>query len=458
MTKTDDESILKKNEWRKKVGACVRSYKYRFKGGFNMKKKTLLLVIITALILILCSCSMKDGDFEPGDISGGIYKMSGSESDGGDGDDRQEEFEIPAGQLTAGEWNDLDNMEFWKKLTTETENLEDGSLKRALETYKNLDQGTLSLVKVAVSSQGEPVFNANVKLFNGEEVIDTAFTDVQGKAYVFAGDKEGTRIEVSYGEKKEEVELNKDAQPFTAINVELNNVRSSAKICQLMFVVDTTGSMGDEIDYLKSEIKDVAAKISAASEEKVTLQIALLFYRDKGDEYVTRYFPFTENIDEVTKNISAQEAQGGGDFEEAVDVAFTEAVDKQWLENASKLIIHVADAPHHYKDVQDSFDNAYNDRYFTAIEKMREKGIRLVSVASSGVDKVTELLMRQHGMLTGGTYVFLTNHSGIGEEKIIPTVGDYVVEYLNDCLVRVAVRYLLGVEIEPVPYNQKQGQ
>lgn len=425
-----------------------------------MKAKTLLIILLAVLLIpVLCSCgNNRDYGLEPGREKGGRVPDGSSSWDKTGNSGNQGQIEIPAGQLTAGEWNDLANMDFWHKLMTQTANLTDEYLKRSILTYQNLDQNTSTVLRVAVSNGDNAVFNAKVELYSGANLIDTAFTDPNGRAYVFAGGAKSKRLVVTYGQIKAEYSVPHDLELFSEIKIELSGAVSAAKICQLMFVVDTTGSMHDEIDYLKAEIKDVAMRILDASPERVELQIALLFYRDHGDSYVTKYFPFSEDMDEVMKNISDQAAAGGGDFEEAVDIAFSEAVEKQWMKEASKLIIHVADAPHHYKDEQGGFKTKDNERYFEAVAKMRAKGIRVVSVASSGVDKVTEFLMRQHCMLTGGTYVFLTNHSGIGNEKIIPTVGDYVVEYLNNCLVRVASRYLLGIELPVVPYYpHKQG-
>jgi len=71
-----------------------------------------------------------------------------------------------------------------------------------------------------------------------------------------------------------------------------------------------------------------------------------------------------------------------------------------------------------------------------------KKGIRIIPVASSGVDKDTEFLLRAFAMTTGGTYTFLTDDSGIGGSHLEPTVGDYEVEHLNDMLVRIIEEYI----------------
>ena len=69
-------------------------------------------------------------------------------------------------------------------------------------------------------------------------------------------------------------------------------------------------------------------------------------------------------------------------------------------------------------------------------------GIRIVPIASSGIDKSTEYLLRTMAFTTGGTYTFLTDDSGIGGEHIEPTIGAYNVEKLNDMMVRIVNSYL----------------
>ncbi len=81
----------------------------------------------------------------------------------------------------------------------------------------------------------------------------------------------------------------------------------------------------------------------------------------------------------------------------------------------------------------------------------------MIPVASSGIDKQTEYLFRNEALLTGGTYVFLTDDSGIGNEHLAPSIGEFMVEYLNDLLVRVINEYHTGMDIEPEPYDQGAG-
>ena len=76
-----------------------------------------------------------------------------------------------------------------------------------------------------------------------------------------------------------------------------------------------------------------------------------------------------------------------------------------------------------------------------AVKAAAENGIRIIPIASSGVDQETEAMCRDFSLLTGGTYTFLTDHSGIGGSHAEPTIGDYDVKHLNDLIVEIVNRY-----------------
>ena len=82
---------------------------------------------------------------------------------------------------------------------------------------------------------------------------------------------------------------------------------------QVMFIVDTTGSMTDEIAYLQKDFSAIAERVG---NDGVTWSVN--FYRDEGDDYVTRVNGFTSDVAEVQARINAEYADGGGDTPEAV--------------------------------------------------------------------------------------------------------------------------------------------
>ena len=77
----------------------------------------------------------------------------------------------------------------------------------------------------------------------------------------------------------------------------------------------------------------------------------------------------------------------------------------------------------------------------TQIKKAAEHGIKIIPVTASGIDRQTEYLMKQMSILTNGTYVFLTDDSGVGNAHLEHIVSDYEVELFNDLLVRLITSY-----------------
>jgi CarboxypepD_reg-like domain/von Willebrand factor type A domain/Secretion system C-terminal sorting domain len=202
-----------------------------------------------------------------------------------------------------------------------------------------------------------------------------------------------------------------------------------SNIADIAFVVDATGSMGDEIQYLQAELQDVIGGLSGKN-KGIDLNLGAVFYRDHGDEYLTRHLDFGRDLAALTQFIKQQSAGGGGDFPEAVDDALTTALDSlHWDAGArAKILFLILDAPPH--------DEA-KDRVKTLVIRAASMGIRMVPVVCSGIDKSTEYLMRSIALATNGSYVFLTDDSGVGDTHLKPTTDNYKVELLNDLLQRV---------------------
>ncbi|MCX7920578.1 MAG: VWA domain-containing protein [Clostridia bacterium] len=341
--------------------------------------------------------------------------------------------EISAGQLTAGEWSDLSNWEFWLNILNTKE----------WSDYQNKWQLFPSQRHTVVVKDGNSFVNDAKVLLKAKDgtVIWEARTNNKGQAHLFSnmfkkgsGDIYDITVEANGSMKT----LNNFQGGWKEPSeIEIIGGKRESKTVDIMFVLDTTGSMGDELEYLKTELKNVIQRIKEANDNQLNIRISCNYYRDEGDEYVVRTFPFSENIDEVIGQISQQSANGGGDYEEAVEKALDNAMNEhQWSDNAkARLLFHVMDAPpHHNQETMVKMQNI--SRSASA------KGIKIVPVASSGVDKNTEFLLRFLGLSTGGSYVFLTNHSGIGDSHIEPTIGQYNVEYLNNLLVRLVNQYI----------------
>ena len=366
----------------------------------------------------------------------------------------EEPIKKPAGLITAGAWNDNEYYQAWLDLFSQGDTELDGAAgkfyNRNSEDY-SWGFTSLNRIKVTVKDGEKAVAGAHViaKDAQGNAVFE-GVSDANGVAYLFTDEETGT-IDVYGGEAVSTLD-------FTAENrdlaVDFGGFAYAEKkdIIELMFVVDVTGSMGDEISYLNNEIADVVNRVATAY-ENAQINLALLFYRDHSDKEVFKYYDFVdvttaEGLAKQQAAIAAQKASGGGDYAEAVEDALALAVGKQWSEGATtKIIFQVLDAPPHSKQ-----SNQKNMR--EAVLVAAQKGIRVCPVLCSGADNLTEYVMRQAAIYTGGTFVFVTDDSGIGGAHHDPNLPNVVVEKLNSLMVRLINGYHSGEFADPIDWRQ----
>jgi hypothetical protein len=211
--------------------------------------------------------------------------------------------------------------------------------------------------------------------------------------------------------------------------------KATSKAVDIVWAVDATGSMGDELEFLKTELLDVINRVKFINPD-LAVRTGSVFYRDEGDDYICKSSALTDDAVKTVEYIRQQQAGGGGDYPEAVHTALEEAIGKQpWSSNAvARICFLVLDAsPHTEPAVLESIQRS--------IRLAAQKGIRIVPVSASGIQKDTEFLMKFFGLATNGSYVFLTDHSGIGGKHLEPTTDEYKVEMLNDLLVRLITEY-----------------
>ncbi|WP_367391500.1 carboxypeptidase-like regulatory domain-containing protein [Lewinella sp. LCG006] len=354
------------------------------------------------------------------------------EDSGGTKDIVAKGIDLPsAGQLTAGEINDFSKWDMWADISKE----DLGQYRSQWQQFAD-HRYTLQLT----TPSGAAVVNAIATLEDGQgNALWQARTDAQGRAELWAHyfrdvDNPANELTILINYEGQKKRIAK-AKPFNeGINFETirTDCREEAMV-DIAFVVDATGSMGDEISYLQAELLDVIRRVREGL-PGVDLQLGSVFYRDQGEEYLTRVQAFTKESKTAVSFVEQQQAQGGGDYPEAVEAALESALDSlQWRDAAStRLLFLVLDAPPHQEE-----ENI--KRMQVAITKAAQRGIQIIPVSCSGVDKNTEFLLRSMALATNGTYTFITDHSGIGNSHIEPSTDSYEVEYLNDVLARLSI-------------------
>lgn len=202
----------------------------------------------------------------------------------------------------------------------------------------------------------------------------------------------------------------------------------------VLFLLDATGSMGDEIDRLKQSIDSVAARVDAL-EGTAGVRFAMTLYRDEGDAFVTSTFDFTSDVEQFRTALADVVADGGGDYAEALDEGLAEALAlPAWRSpgEAVQLVFLVADAP---PQVFRQVPVPYTD----SIREAAERGLKVFPIASSESDDQAEAVFRQLAQATGARFVFLTYGAGgaaTGGSTDIDTT-DYEELALDDLVVRL---------------------
>ena len=395
-------------------------------------KKTLLLVLTGLLGLVSCSKAGYSDGVEKGysNSEPAFFMSDGGGSQGRPGG--------KAGVLTAGEWNDLDHWDFWSGLMNSQEfggmsehwrmftprrvavRVADAAGKRLPAIRITLEQNQKVLWSTLTDNQGEA--NLWVDPFHAQAGTDNLVLTIDGKPQASAPKLS------SWNVQQEEAVVN-----FYI----LDKADVAEKRADIAFIVDATGSMSDEIDFLKKDLVDILDRAKGGIGE-IGLRTATVFYRDTEDEYVTKFSSFTDDYRKTIQYISMQHAYGGGDLPEAVHTALEAGLQNlAWNTSArARIAFLVLDAPAH-QDHQGVVESLQ-----ASVREYAKQGVKLIPVFCSSPSKECEFMCRFFAILTGGTYVFLTDDSGVGGDHIEASVGDFQVEPLNDLLVRLIAKYI----------------
>lgn len=366
-----------------------------------------------------------------------------------DDEGKREQRQIQSGLLTAGSFDDVEKFDSYQEFLTNTLQQDSG------ERFPRWAIGERVTIHVQ-SEQGEPLSNARVEIravsTEGEQqqavaagpVLSTLITGSDGRVLLLTGEdkvagrnKLAVRVMAAGVEPVEQILEVKN--PVWHIRVGGPKSELPQQL-DLALVIDTTGSMGDELDYLKAEIDSIATTVKEMF-PNVDQRFALVVYRDAGDLYVSRTFDFTSSLADFRSTLSAQTASGGGDYPEAMHLAMEHAKNLSWRkDNTARVMFLVGDAPPHQENAR---------RTLEAGLALREQGVRIYPLGASGVALEAEFIMRAMALASVGQYLFLTDHSGIGNTHATPHVPEFLVERLDRMMIRMIASELAGKRLVP---------
>lgn len=348
--------------------------------------------------------------------------------------------------LTAGQVDD--NAKFQEYL--------DYLRRHPYEQAMPMDVSQRLFLKVLDGEQ-RPVAGARVQLYDGQRLVYDGQTVSDGRALFFpvmagAAQVQSLRAVVSRGNAAVEAEINVAGPEQTVMLAGLKDNTGPVAL-DLVFLLDATGSMGDEIAEIKATVASIAQRIEQLPGSTAP-RFGLVAFRDRGDDYVTRSWDFTSDIGKFGSNLSNVAAGGGGDTPESVNAGLREAINLPgWADNSAgrhlRMIVLVGDAPPHLDYAN---DYAYPDLLREAVAR----GIKIFPIGASNLDSAGEYIFRQFAQVTMGQFVFLTYANGVsgapGPSTTHDVPSDFTVQNLDSLVVR-----LVQAEVANQTGQQPQG-
>jgi von Willebrand factor type A domain len=297
------------------------------------------------------------------------------------------------------------------------------------------------------NSQQQPVLDARVRIFDGQQQVFEGRTYAGGKTIFFpsaiglAQNTQRLRVLIEKGNSSTEGQLTRGQDESPSFVLPNAEALPKTPHLDVLFLLDATGSMGDEISQIQQTIVSIAERIDRI-QPRPQLRFGLVSYRDRGDDYVTRVNDFTPNVDEFRALLMNTGADGGGDDPESLNEGLHAAIQRVgWADDAVRLTFLVADAPPHLDYAQD-YD------YVAESQAAVSKGIKVYTIAASNSGDEAEYIMRQISQQTLARFIFLTYQQGQnagtpGDTTVHQVDPDnFTVERLDDLVVQTVQREL----------------
>ncbi|HNN82308.1 MAG TPA: VWA domain-containing protein, partial [Leptospiraceae bacterium] len=245
--------------------------------------------------------------------------------------------------------------------------------------------------------------NASIQILANNKELTTGTTYSDGSFLFFPSlynDVYKFKARITKDNSKTEIEFDRQGARTKEVILDYPQAKENEVPVDIVFVMDTTGSMGEEIQRLKSTIEIINLNLTGNSKNEI--RFGMVLYRDKKEEYVTKVIPLTNDLENFKKELNKVSAGGGGDYPEDLQSALKDTIKEiDWRKNAVKLTFIITDAPPH-------LDYKQEYTYISAMKEASERGIKLYSIGTGGLDINGEYVLRQISQFTNSKYIFLT--------------------------------------------------
>ncbi|MBX3182530.1 MAG: VWA domain-containing protein [Polyangiaceae bacterium] len=356
---------------------------------------------------------------------------------------RPGEVAVASSGVRAGEWDDNANYQEFKRWLGTQDHL--GYLRMDVEQRRFM---------VVTDSQGRAVPGCKVTVRDAAQRSVTLTTQTSGRALLFPraeglrGDTLTADANCQGAQASARFQL---GAMDAAVPLRLNKARSlpTRRTIDLAFILDTTGSMSEEIASIKDTIRAVSSQLDTGN---VDVRIAMVAFKDVGDEYVTQVHPFTRDLHGFARRVQGIQASGGGDTPEAVNEALESTLTKlDWqASSVGRFAFLVGDAPPQF--------GRQGASYTRSMQLANHKGVQIFTIAASGMDGLGQVVWRQIAQYTGGSNMFVLRggagpqSTGAGDAKSScgGTHTNYSSGNLDALIVQKVQRELRALDADPM--------
>ncbi len=347
-----------------------------------------------------------------------------------------------ASPIRAGEWDDNANYREYQRYL--------GAVTRPIHSVDVRARRFL----VVRDSVGKAVSRCPVVVTDDAQRQVTLTTMASGRAILFpyaeglSGKKFTAEARCVEGHAQTTVALDDDGDGTAEMKLAAPR-REDARMVDVAFILDTTGSMSEEIASVKSTIQKVARTLQG---NQLQVRIGMVEYKDRSDPFVTKTYAFTSDLAAFSAKIANIEAGGGGDLPEDMNAGIHAGLsDLEWSPRAvARMAFVIADAPPH-------LDYPNDPDYAVEMKNAAHRGIELFGVAASGMDELGQAVLRQMAQYTAATEMFVLR-GGAGPQSVgggdpISSCGGTQQQYasgnLDGLIVSKIKRELASLDADP---------
>lgn len=167
-----------------------------------------------------------------------------------------------------------------------------------------------------------------------------------------------------------------------------------------IFLVDKTGSMQQNIDQIRNNIRNFAANLMKLG---IDYRLGLVYFSDDIEQI---YQP-TKNVDNFMQWLSDVKARGGGDEKEnALEALEKASLNIAYRNAASKVAVLITDAPYHQQ-----FETGHgvtNQTTESIVKLLQKNEVRLFSIVPPKLEKYKYISEKTRGNFYDIDYSFST--------------------------------------------------